>query len=368
MVAEAVVAQVAHQGPRRDQRQARNANKARAPREQSALRRNAFRVARTRSEGPGRRTFAEQQSAQLGDAALLSVEDERRLARLARAGASAEALEARRQLVEANTRLVASVARYYYRLHTSASSNRITGHSVATTSAGGALDLDDLIQEGMIGLLRALDIYDPDQGRFTTYAVWWIRQAITRALVERGAPFHTPSYVYYRQRKLNALAEEFTQAEGRTPAPDDLAARSGLPEAQVRDLLDSMRLRQQPPLSLDRQIQLADGEGATLADLLADADAERELERALDRADTGAADGMLALMATFIRGPRATRWTQREMRVLLLRHVEGLSLSAIAARLGVTSERVRQLQRKGEERIKRERARVRRQLQGQRGA
>lgn len=184
---------------------------------------------------------------------LLVAEEEVELARQLRSDHPAESDAARRRLIESNLRLVVSVARRYL-----AQANR----------AGQSMDLNDLIQEGNIGLFKAVEKFDPERGyRFSTYAYWWIRQAITRAIADRGRTIRLPVHVGEQLAKLAEASVRLEQVLGREPSPEELAVDLSFSVSQVTELITSARA----PASLDqRRSGDDDEEGAALVDIVAD--------------------------------------------------------------------------------------------------
>lgn len=161
-----------------------------------------------RDEQAGESTVADSMDMYLnriGKWPLLSHSDELELARRSTGGD----LEAKRRLVESNLKLVVSIAKMYSR---------------------SGIPLPDLIQEGNIGLIKAVESYDYTRGfRFSTYAVAWIRQAVTRAIERQGRTIRVPSYVIQSIRKLHRLESDITNEYGREPTIDELAERAQLP-------------------------------------------------------------------------------------------------------------------------------------------
>ena len=151
----------------------------------------------------------------IGKRPLLGAEEERELARKAHAGEES----AKRTLIESNLKLVVSVAKVYSR---------------------SGVPLPDLIQEGNIGLIKAVDSFDPEKGfRFSTYAVAWIRQAITRAIERQGRAIRVPSYVIQSIRKLNQLGTSFQSKNGREPTMEELCELTHLPKEKVMRLIEA---------------------------------------------------------------------------------------------------------------------------------
>ncbi len=257
--------------------------------------------------------------AAVGRLSLLDAGEELTLARRARAGDVA----ARKELVERNLRLVVFVAKKY-RL------------------ASPGLPLEDLVQEGNIGLMRAAEKFDPELGhRFSTYATYWVRQSIQRALADKARAIRLPSHLAEKLRKLFRAQEELARAADSLPTDADLARHLGWKEREVA------KLKSHPSAeSLDVPIANdGDPSAATRGDLLADPEApdpEKELEATLDseRLDAG-----------------LRRLPVRYRRVLVARYgLEGSeprTLAAIAKELGVSQENVRQTQLRAEEALRR---------------
>jgi RNA polymerase primary sigma factor len=242
---------------------------------------------------------------QIGSGPLLTREEERELARRKDAGDDA----ARRRLIESNLRLVMSVARNYSRAD---------------------VPLLDLIQEGNLGLMRAVEKFDYKLGyKLSTYATWWIRQAITRALVDQGRTIRLPLHVAEEVRRLLRTRRQLAQKLNREPTLPELAAEATQSEDRVQELLELI----ETPVSLETPV----GDGESLyGDLLEDVRASAPLELTADRAR---AKELVEALGTL---------EPRLRRVVTLRFgLDGgtpCTLDEIGADVGVTRERVRQLE------------------------
>ena len=180
---------------------------------------------------------------EIGRVPLLSAEEEGVLARAAQAGDA----DARRQLSEANLRLVVSVAKRY---------------------AGRGLPFLDLIQEGNLGLMKAAEKFEPDRGfKFSTYATWWIRQSITRAIADQGRTIRIPVHLVENINRVKKTAGELLRKNGREPTAEEIAVRLEMEPDRVRELLQLA----QEPISLETPV--GEEEDAHLEDFIQDEEA-----------------------------------------------------------------------------------------------
>ena len=245
---------------------------------------------------------------EIGRVPLLTAEEEIELAKRIEQGDE----EAKRKLAEANLRLVVSIAKRY---------------------VGRGMLFLDLIQEGNLGLIKAVEKFDYRKGfKFSTYATWWIRQAITRAIADQARTIRIPVHMVETINKLIRVSRQLVQELGRDPTPDEIAKEMGMSEERVREILKIA----QEPVSLETPI--GEEEDSHLGDFIEDQDAPAPAEAASFMMLREQLEEVLSTL------------TDREEQVLRLRFGldDGRSrtLEEVGQVFGVTRERIRQIEAK----------------------
>ncbi|MCZ7546026.1 MAG: sigma-70 family RNA polymerase sigma factor [Anaerolineae bacterium] len=225
---------------------------------------------------------------------------------------------AREHLGRANTRLVVSIAKRYM---------------------GQGLPFPDLIQEGNVGLMRAVDKYDYKRGnRFSTYATWWIRQAITRALAQKTRTIRIPLHMTERIRQMYRTAQVLEQSLGRRPTPEEIAAEMELPTESVRGMMDAS----QHAIALERPV--GDDGDSEFGDFIEDQDTPSPVDSATQHLLQETIEEVLAEL------------TPRQSHILRLRFGLGggepHTLEEIANKFGLSRERIRQLEKEALRRLR----------------
>lgn len=245
---------------------------------------------------------------EIGKIPLLSSEEELELAHKVVAGDK----RAKDKMAEANMRLVVSIAKRY---------------------VGRGLDLLDLIQEGNTGLLRAVEKFDPDKGfKFSTYATWWIRQAITRAIADQARTIRIPVHMVETINKLYRTSQKLMQELGREPTPEEIGQELELSADRVREIFKIS----QETTSLDTKV--GEDEDSTLGDFIPDESQDSPVDAASKQL---LKDHLEEVLGTL---------TERESKVLALRFGldggQARTLEEVGKVFGVTRERIRQIEAK----------------------
>ena len=245
----------------------------------------------------------------INDAPILSQQEEKDLARRYSEG---EDLEAARLLVFSHLRYVASIARGF---------------------TGYGLPLADLIQEGNIGLMKAVDKFEYRRGyKFSTYATWWIRQAITRSIADQARTIRIPVHMIETINKLNRISRQMVHEKGREPTPEELGERMEMSEDKVRRVLKIAK----EPISMETPI--GDDEDSHLGDFIEDGTVDSPVDSSIDEGLREATKDVLGSL------------TAREAKVLRMRFGIDMNtdhtLEEVGKQFDVTRERIRQIEAK----------------------
>lgn len=245
---------------------------------------------------------------QINEIPMLNQEEEKRLTKLAAAGD----ITARNQLVEHNLRLVVSMAKHY---------------------VGCGLSLLELVQEGNIGLIRAAEKFDPEKGfKFSTYATWWIRQTITRALSNQSRTIRIPAGIAELLTQIKKVSNDLEQKYKQTPTEDEIAEIIGVDVEKIKTALDFSKATS----SLD--VSISDNDDTNLGDLIADPRGEDPMNQLLKEADTEIIETVFSTL------------DKREADILRMRFGvncdRAYTLEEIGKHYDLSKERIRQIETK----------------------
>ncbi len=266
------------------------------------------RAARTKEEAP---ELLPDYFTRIDKGKLLTHQEEIDLSKRAKAGDK----KARQRLIEKNLRLVISVAKKY---------------------RGMGLPFEDLIQEGNIGLMKAVEKYDPDRGwRFSTYATWWVRQAVQRSVADKGRTIRVPVHMGEKIRKMARAYNELLAEFEREPTDEEVAGRLGWTADEVRNVKGAM-----PDAGSLNQSLTSDDDGSEVGDFVEDEQASDTAGEVMREMETQGLQGAIEVLP------------ERHHRVLVRRYglddQKPATLADLSEELKISRERVRQLQREAE--------------------